>query len=583
VALRRGAALVLALLAFAVVLSVVGLLVLYAMVGRAPTVASGSILIVRLSGSLEEGGPSSPFGDFLPMARAVSVRSVTESLRRAKSDARIGGVLVVPAGLSSPYWAKLQEVRDAIADFRRSGKPAYAFLEYGGQAEYFVASTCNRVFLLPTSVLDLTGLASYELFLRGTLDKIGAHPDMVHIGQYKSAVNQLTETTFTPAHREMAESLNRDLFEQLVRGVADGRRRSERDIQALVDEGPFLSEDAVRAGLVDDLAYEDEAFKKLEDASRARNRVELADYARTGGSMFDFAPRFALIYVTGTITSGRSGFDPLSGATVGSESLVEHLRAVREDSSIRAVILRIDSPGGSAVASDVIWRELTLVRDGKRKLPLVVSMSDLAASGGYYIAMAAPTIVAEPGTLTGSIGIFGGKVALGGTYNKLGATIEEVSNGRRAAMNSPARPFTADERAKLEDQLRAFYEQFVEKAAKARHMTPERLDEVAQGRVWTGRQARDLKLVDELGGLDRAIALARKQAGLDEATRVELVVYPRRRSLYDLLAGQLSGGSELARLAAFGGLTGGDRIAAALARPALFRPGEPLAIMPEIY
>ena len=303
------------------------------------------------------------------MARAVSVRSVTESLRRAKSDARIGGVLVVPAGLSSPYWAKLQEVRDAIADFRRSGKPAYAFLEYGGQAEYFVASTCNRVFLLPTSVLDLTGLASYELFLRGTLDKIGAHPDMVHIGQYKSAVNQLTETTFTPAHREMAESLNRDLFEQLVRGVADGRRRSERDIQALVDEGPFLSEDAVRAGLVDDLAYEDEAFKKLEDASRARNRVELADYARTGGSMFDFAPRFALIYVTGTITSGRSGFDPLSGATVGSESLVEHLRAVREDASIRAVILRIDSPGGSAVASDVIWRELTLAARRETETP----------------------------------------------------------------------------------------------------------------------------------------------------------------------------------------------------------------------
>jgi len=583
VALRRGAAFVLTLLIIAVIVSLVGLLLLYALLGGEPSISPGTTLIVRLSGELDEGSPNDLFGGLLPVQRTASVRVVSEALHRARSDSRIGAVLVVPTGLTSPFWAKLQEVRDAIVDFRRSGKPAYGFLEYGGQSEYFVASACDRVFLLPTSSLDLTGLASYELFLRGSLDKLGAYPDMVHVGDYKSATNQLTETTFTPAHREMAESLNTDLFGQLLRAVADGRRKPERDIQALVDDGPFLPEDALRTGLVDDLAYQDEAVAKLKAASHTSHEIELDDYARAGESMFGLGPRFALVYATGAITSGRSGYDPLSGPTVGSESLVQYLRDIRDDSSIRGVILRIDSPGGSAIASDVVWRELTLLRDATPKRPLVVSMSDLAASGGYYIAMAAPTIVAEPGTLTGSIGIYGGKVALGGTYGKLGATVEEVSRGRFAAMNSPVRPYTAEERAKLEEQLQAFYEQFVEKAARARHLTPERLDEVAQGRVWTGRQARDLKLVDELGGLDRAVTIAKKQAGVDAAAKVQLVVYPRRRSLYDLIAGQLSSGSELSRLAAIGGLVPGNRTAAALSRTALFQRGEPLALMPGMF
>jgi protease-4 len=587
VAMRRGVGLVLAIVLFSCLASLTGLVAIYVLVGREPAVPARSTLVLRLSGDLGEGGPEDVFGQYLPVRRPTTVRTVVENLRKARVDPRISAVLVVPSGFTTPYWAKLQEVHDAIVDFRRSGKQAIAYMEYGGQSEYYVAAACDRIFMVPTSTLDLTGVASYLLFLRGTLDKIGAVPDMIHVGDYKTATNQLTEKTLTPAHREMVTWLNRDRYDQLVRAVADGRKKSEAEVRRLLDEGPFLPEDALRAGLVDDLAYEDQVRDRLKSTGRGadRNRLPLEEYDRVSATSLGLnrGQRIAVIYAAGTITSGRSGYDPLAGATVGSDTLAEYLRKVRDDSSIRAVVLRIDSPGGGAVASDVIWRELTLLRDQTPRRPLVVSMSDLAASGGYYIAMAAPTIVAEPGTLTGSIGIYGGKIATGGTYGKLGANIESLSIGRNAEIDSPIRPYTPEERAKVDEQLRSFYEQFVEKAAQSRHTTPERIDAIAQGRVWTGRQAKDLRLVDALGGLDKAVALAKEQAKIPASAEVELVIYPPRRTLYELISTQFGGGDETARLDAALGFGKGGGVAAALARASLFRRGELLALMPFVF
>jgi len=273
----------------------------------------------------------------------------------------------------------------------------------------------------------------------------------------------------------------------------------------------------------------------------------------------------------------------MNGAVAGSDTLVEYIRKARNDRSIKAIVLHVDSPGGSTIASDVIWRELMLTRTGPGARPLVASMSDLAASGGYYIAMAAPDIVAEPGTLTGSIGIYGGKIVTGGTYEKLGMSIEAVSKGKHAEMNSPVRPYSDAERAKMEEQLRAFYDQFVEKAAASRHMKPEALDAIAQGRVWTGRQAKNLGLVDVLGGLDRAVALAKERAKIPAHESVELVVYPPKRSLYDLLSASLSGMDQRAELAALLGVRDGQAVAALTAPLRLFRRGEPLALMPAGY
>jgi protease-4 len=578
---RRGVGLVLFLILFACIVSFGGLLAIWLIVGSEPSVPSRSTLVLRIDGDPAEGGPDDGFRQFLPVQHARSVSALVENIRKAKVDRRVAAMVVRPTGLQSPYLAKVQELRDAILDFRRGGKPAIAYLEDGGQTEYYLATSCDRIFIAPSSPLQLTGMASYEVFLRGTLDKIGAYPDMLHIGAYKTAPNQLTEKSFTPAHREMAESLNTESYEQLVKAIADGRKKSEADVRALLDDGPFLPEDALRVGLVDDVAYEDQLGDKGKIPLGKGKRLELDDYDRVdaGSVGLGSGPRIAVIYASGTIVSGRSGYDPMNGPVLGSDTLAGYIRKVRDAQDIKGVVLRIDSPGGSAVASDMLWRELVLMRDAKPEKPFVVSMSDLAASGGYYLAMAAPQIVAEPGTLTGSIGIFGGKVVTGGVFAKLGANIEGVSQGKNADMNSPSRPYSDSERAKVGEQLQAFYDQFVERVAASRHMTPERVDAIAQGRVWTGRQARQNGLVDALGGLERAVALVKQKAKITDS-EVELVVYPPRRSFYEILSSQLSGSDERMRLAALLGITERRAIGLAAAPWTLFHKGEALALMP---
>ena len=581
---RRGVRLVITLIVVAGIISLAAVAVAYVLLFREPAVPAHATLVLRVSGTLAETPPEPVISQLTGGGRATTVRAYVDNLRKAKIDPRVSSVLVIPTNLELPYWGKLQELRDAILDFRTSGKRAVAYLEYGGEHEYFLASACDRVFLLPSSPLDLNGLASYELFLRGTLDKIGAYPDFYHIGDYKTAPNQLTERTFTPAHREMSESLNRDLYDQLVRAIADSRKKSVADVQRLLDDGPFLPEAALQAGLVDSLAYEDQLDDKGAFADRTLTLLEGDDYARVNLRSLGLnrGPRIAVIYIVGLINSGPSGYDPVNGAVAGSDTLVEAIRTARADSTVRAIVLRVDSPGGSSTASDVIWRELVVTRDEKANRPLVASMSDLAASGGYYVAMAAPQMVAEPGTLTGSIGIYGGKIVTGGTFEKLGANMEATSIGRNAQMNSPVRPFTESERAKFAEQLKAFYDQFVAKAATARHMTRAQVDALGQGRVWTGQQAKANGLVDVLGGLDRAVALAKQRAGIPADTEVEIVNYPPRRSLFDLLAGELSGGSGsgMASLVALLGVTDRSAIGALTAPWRLFRRGEPLALMP---
>jgi protease-4 len=581
VAIRRGVGLVLALVLAACLVSFGGLFAIWLVVGGEPTVPSGSTLVLRIDGDPVDGGADDGLTQFLPGRRVHSVRMLVENIRKAKVDRRVSAMVVRPSGLSSPYTAKVQELRDAILDFRRSGKPAVAYLEEGEQVEYYLATACDRIFVLPSTPLQVVGSASYEVFLRGTLDMVGAYPDLMHIGPYKTASNQLTEKTFTPAHLEMAESLNNENYDQLVKGIADGRKKSEAEVRALIDEGPFLPEDALRAGLIDDVAYEDQIGDKAKIPYGRGRALDLDDYDRVSpGSLgLGQGPRIAVIYASGTIVSGRSGYDPLNGAVLGSDTLIDSIRRVRDASDIKGVVLRIDSPGGSAAASDAIWRELTLMRQAKPGRPFVVSMSDLAASGGYYMAMAAPQIVAEPGTLTGSIGIFGGKFVTGGVYAKLGANIEGVSRGTSADMNSPTRRYSDAERAKMGEQLQAFYDQFVERVAASRHMTPERVDAIAQGRVWTGRQAKQNGLVDDIGGLDRAIAIVRQEAHLP-GTDVELVIYPGRRSLYELLSSQLSGSEGRSQLAAALGIPGSRALGRLTAPWTLFRRGEALAMMP---
>jgi protease-4 len=579
VAGKRGVWLVVFFITTAVAISATGLVVTAVLMGRQPRVEGNSVLMMRIGGDLQEVEPGGLVGSFFEAP--PTVRAVVESLRKAKVDRRITSVIIRPTGTAA-LWGKVQEIRDAIVDFKSSKKPIIAYLEYGGEQEFYLASACDKVFLMPTASLDLTGIASYELFLRGTLDKIGAYPDALHIGEYKTASNQLTERTFTPAHREMAESLNRDLYQQLVKGIAGGRLKTEAEVRQLIDHGPFLPEDAVRAGLVDDVAYEDELDDKVSLGSGEPKFLEHQDYrsVSSGSLGLNRGPRIAVLYAVGIISSGESSYDSPQGEVVGSDTIVRYLRKARADDSIRAIVLRVDSPGGSAIASDVIWREVELTRNVK---PVIASMSDVAASGGYYIAMPAHKIVAEPATLTGSIGVVMVKFVIDGTLKKLGMNMEGVSEGRYANLYSPIRPFSPEERAKIQEQMQATYDAFVEKAAAGRHTTPEKIDAIAQGRVWTGQQAKQIGLVDELGGLDRALVVAKEHARIGRDTEVELVVYPPKRSLYESLANPFGTTERGALLSAFLGL--GDRRALqSLTAPLrVFRRGEPLAIMPNVF
>lgn len=573
---KRGPLLVLILLLVAVMASAAGLVVFGLVFGEAapPSVPANATLNLRLQAPFVEIEPLDVLSQFFEQPPALP--AVIDAIRKAKADTRIKALVIRPQS-GAGLWAQVQEVRTALDDFRTSGKPLIAYLEYGGAQEYYLASAADRVVLMPAGQLDLAGLAWYELFLRGTLDKIGVFPDLLHIGDFKTASNTFTEHGFTPAHREMSRDLNHEWYEQLVRGIAEGRKKSVDEIKRAIDGGPYTAEGARKAGLVDVLAYEDQ----LDDSPPVQGTrpFEGKDYARVPVRTGDRArgARIAVLNALGTIASGKSSFD--SGSLVtGSDTFVEWVRKVRVDPSIRAIVVRVDSPGGSAIASEVIWRELMLAREVK---PLVVSMGDVAASGGYYIALPAHAIVAQPGTITGSIGVVTGKFVLKGTFDKIGVGVDAVAEGRMAEIYSPFRRFSTEERARIEEQMQSTYELFLSRVAEGRHQPAAKIDSVAQGRVWTGRQARELGLVDELGGLMAAIQIAKQRAKLDVTKEVELVIYPPKRSFYEMLANPF-GSSVEASLGAF--FTRPDtrlaETAASMLR--LFHRGEPLVLMPNI-
>jgi len=406
--------------------------------------------------------------------------------------------------------------------------------------EYYVATACDRIILHPLGWLGVNGIGGYVPFLKGSLDKLGVLAEFEHVEEYKTAYNMFTEKGFTPAHREEMQSLYADLFAQYVATAAQARGKTEAEFRALIDRGFFQGEQAKAAGLVDDCLYEDEVLALLRRDGRMISRVRFDDYTRVKPASVGLetgANRVALIYAVGTIMTGESVYPVMGGSTVA-----RWIRTARTDSSIKAIVLRIDSPGGSSVGSDVIWREVALAKKSK---PVIVSMSDVAGSGGYWIAMPATKIVAQPQTLTGSIGVLAGKFSIDGLLAKLGVTSEKLVFGEKADVFSPFRPFTADERKVLKDQILWTYEQFLSRAAEGRALTRDKVDAVGKGRVWTGRQAKDIKLVDELGGLTMALGIAKKEAGIDADEDVRLDVWPRKRTFWQSLLGRPGIGIDL--------------------------------------
>ena len=473
--------------------------------------------------------------------RKLRLPDLIEGLHRARQDDRVRALVVKVGGRIG--LAQIQEIREAIAEFRESGKLTVAWAEtFGefthGNVPYYLATAFDRIYLQPSGSVGLTGVAVEQLFLHDALAKIGVGFQSAKRYEYKSAADNLTERGFTGPAREAAERLAVSIAEQITAAIAEHRGKTPEQARALLDRGPFLAADALAEGLVDALGYRDEVYADvrkeagkdaiLQYVARYQRAHTLAKRARR---LPNPRERFvAVIYASGPIKQGRSSRSPVGGSSIGSDTVTSALRSATSDDRVRAVVLRVNSPGGSAVASDTIWREVVRTRAAGK--PVVVSMSDLAASGGYYISMAADVIVAQPGTLTGSIGVIAGKPVFEEAFGRAGITTDSVSVGQNATMFAPTHPFSEEEWQRLNTWLDAIYRDFTAKVAEGRRMTVERVHEIARGRVWTGADAARNGLVDELGGMAAATEIARRRAGLPAAA--PLRVFPRLTPLDQL-------------------------------------------------
>ncbi|UCD47187.1 MAG: signal peptide peptidase SppA [Deltaproteobacteria bacterium] len=510
------------------------------------------VLEVDFERGVVENVPDEPVGRYL-LKRFLVLRDVTEALNRAAEDRRVVG-LVARVGASGMGMAQIQEIRDAVAAFRGKGKPAIAYAETLGEfapgnGAYYLATAFDRIYLQPSGSVGLTGLISNTSFLRGTLDKLGILPRLARRKEYKTLVNRLTEKKYTEPHREANRSILASLFGQILEGISGARTLPVEEVRSLADRGPFPGKEAVEAKLVDGLAYRDEVYEKVRQTAGEDARfLDLDDYSRRVGSPPGNGETIALIYGVGGIRRGKSRYDPASGRFfLGPDTVGDAFRSAVEDKEVRAILFRVDSPGGSHVASDTIWREVVRAREAGK--PVIVSMGNVAGSGGYYISMAADRIVAQPGTLTGSIGVFAGKMVTTSFWEKVGVSWDEVHTGENADMWIWTRDYSERQWERVQGVLDRIYGEFTEKAATGRRMPKEKVLEVAKGRVWTGEDAKALGLVDELGGFPAALRLAREAAGIPPETGVRVKVFPERRPrwrtlLEDLLDPRRGGASE---------------------------------------
>ena len=492
------------------------------------------LLELDLTQPMLEERPPGPVGRLQSRRRAV-LPDVLRALSDAATDPRVCG-LIAKVGAPRMGFAQAQDVRSAVAAFRSAGKPAVAWSETFGElgvatVPYYVAAAFDEIWLQPSGELGLVGVSAGSLFLAEALDRIGVKRQFGTRYEYKSAANIFLERSFTDPQREATSRIVDSLFEQVVDGVAQGRQLGQDVVRDLVDRAPFGADEAQETRLVDHLGYRDEVYadtvrKTNSDAEllfvhRYRRQQPVAK--RVGRLVNHRRDIVALVTGTGTIRLGRSTHSPFLAGAMGSDTVSAALRAAGKDERVKAVVFRVNSPGGSYVASDVIWREVSRLRDAGK--PIVVSMGDVAGSGGYFVSAPADVIVAQPGTLTGSIGVLGGKLSFAQLLGQLGIRHDAVSDGRHARMTTVLDEYTEEEYQQLSSFLDRIYHDFVGKVAAGRSMTVEAVHEVARGRVWTGADARERGLVDELGGLERAAAVARRRGGLPDDA--ELVRYPQ--------------------------------------------------------
>ncbi|MFC7334417.1 signal peptide peptidase SppA [Rhodocista pekingensis] len=516
-----------------------------------PTLPDSVVLELDLEKPLSEQAPGNPFAA-LSSDQKATLHDVVATLDRAARDPRVKG-LIAHAGTAEGGVATLQELRDAVERFRAAGKFALVHAEtFGefspGMQSYYLATAFDEIWLQPVGTLGITGVLSERPLLRGTLEKLKIEPQIDKRYEYKTAAEQFMEREPTPANKEMTESLIGDLYEQMVAGIAADRKLPIDAVNAAVDRAPLLDKEALELKLVDRLGYYDE----LVDAAKERTRsdkgtaktVALTDYRDAAEETDAQAPVVALVVGEGGITRGESDSNPVTGSEgFGATDVAKAINAAAADSSVKAILFRVNSPGGSAVGSEVVRRAVKRAREQGK--PVIVSMGDLAASGGYWVSMDADRIVAQPGTFTGSIGVLGGKMVTSGLTDMLGVSYGMTSRGKNATMWTTQQPYTPaelDRRAALLDDI---YVQFTAGVSAGRNLPLEKVQEVAKGRVWTGRQAKEIGLVDALGGYATALAQTREVMGLSADAPVRVALFPKPKSQFELIMSLFDGGARV--------------------------------------
>ena len=523
-----------------------------------PQVTKLRVAHIVLTGGYPEGAQAPGlFGNVVE-----SLAGGLSRLNKAADDRRISAVVLRVKG-PAIGWAKLYEFRQAIKRLRAKDKKVYAWLDSAATMDYLIAAGCDEVIMPESGVLMMTGLRAEVSFYKNLFDKLDIKAEMLRVGEFKSAAEPYTRTEMSPEFRKEMEEILDDTFRQLVETVVEGRKLDKKQVIAAIDSGPHTARAAKKLGLIDHIAYEDEIPRIIKGQDKnvevtfarkyAKQKLD-TDFSGFAGMMklmnlmMGVQPsarrsrnsKIAVIYASGAIMSGKSTQSLLGGSVLGSETIIKAVRKANGDDTVKAIVLRVDSPGGSALASDLMWRALEKVDK-----PLVVSMGDVAASGGYYISMGADYIYAEPGTITGSIGVVGGKFALQGLYEKVGISTTVISRGKNSGVMSTTTGFTESERKAMTKMLYEVYDQFTKKAAKGRGMKQADLEKLARGRIYTGAMAVKNGLVDKLGTLDDAVEHATRLAGLDPGDKIERLLLPKPASPFEALFGPLGADAKL--------------------------------------
>jgi protease-4 len=482
---------------------------------------------LKFSGNIQEEGI--PFLS----GRLISLKDILDKINDAKENPDVEAILIEFDTFNCGF-SKLLEIRNAINDFRNSGKRAFCYADILYNGTYLIASVCDSIYLNPAGTAWITGLTSVSIYFKDILDKLGINAEYEYIAEYKSAHEPFTRDSMSDKNREQMNALLDDFFSVYVEEIAKSRNISEEETRDLIDNGPYTALEAKDFGLVDGLIYKDEVESKIENVigkkvtfRESKKITDAKRYKTEWKYPEQETQKIALIYGSGGITTGESSRGFSGSQTMGSETIANAIRQAREDNSIKAIVFRIDSPGGSALASDIIWREVVLTTTGENKKPFIVSMSDVAASGGYYIACAADTIIALPTTITGSIGVLAGKFDISELLEKIGVNIEEINRGKNSSILSPFKPSSEEEREKIRQQIEWIYDDFTEHVADGRGIPQDSVRKIGKGRVWSGKSAKDIGLVDEIGGLNDAIEIAKVMAKIPEGAEVIIEIMPK--------------------------------------------------------